>query len=417
MRSVPGVSAQLGRLKEVAARQRMISRLSPATHDDWVPYLGLNRSSIALAGISPKKANSSVNLLLPALAEESLFAGLRTALVFGAHVANGAGMPLRIMYFGASKSPKVAEHLAEVVSTITGLSVNKIELVSIWGVDATPISDSDIWIATYWSTAHAISVACTMGLLSADQVIYLVQDYEPEFFPGSTVSALARATYHAGFRMVVNSTPLRDYIVRREGLDLDESLVFRPELDLVGLSRAAERRKLPDAVRVTFYGRPSKPRNSFDLGISALTFASALFAAARIPVEFVSIGEHHKTISLRNGELRSLGKLEWSKYFDFLAQTDVLLSLQQTPHPSHPPLDAVASGGMAVTNDFGGTRGGTSPRLLARIDDPRSLAAAILEAGEKAMSVPPVRELDIDFVQKLGKPLADVAQVALRPYV
>jgi hypothetical protein len=100
-------------------------------------------------------------------------------------------------------------------------------------------------------------------------------------------------------------------------------------------------------------------------------------------VEFFSAGEDHEDIELGDGRtVTRLGRLAWDRYFDFLSTTSVVLSLQQSPHPSHPPFDAAISGAIAVTNDFGGTRTALHPRIRAVPADTASLSQALVSGIE-----------------------------------
>jgi hypothetical protein len=98
-------------------------------------------------------------------------------------------------------------------------------------------------------------------------------------------------------------------------------------------------------------------------------------------VDFESAGEAHGPFELGDGvTLHSLGKLSWDDYFDRIATTDVVLSLQASPHPSHPPLEAAVSGAVSVTNEFDGTRTGLHPRLVSAAATPEGLGEAVVRA-------------------------------------
>jgi hypothetical protein len=45
--------------------------------------------------------------------------------------------------------------------------------------------------------------------------------------------------------------------------------------------------------------------------------------------------------------------MAWEDYAAFTRSVDLGLTLMYTPHPSYPPLDIAACGGVAVTNRFG----------------------------------------------------------------
>ncbi len=342
-----------------------------------------------------------MNLLVPNLTTTTVFAGVRTALLAASGLASRLGFGLRVLSFGAPPSAEVA---ALVASTI-GESHPRLDVCSAWRLDTLPVGTADVWVATYWTTAHALDVAARNGVLQPERVVYLVQDYEPSFYAASSESSLARSTYHAGFRLLVNSKPLGIVLTAEEGLDVS-GLVFRPHLDLGGVRSAADLRRSQQKLRIGFYGRPSKPRNSFALGVSALRATARELRASGPPaVEFVSVGESHRHVDLGYGHrLASLGKLPWEGYFEFLASCTVMFSLQQTPHPSHIPFDAIASGGFAVTNEVMNSRSGMSERLIATAGSPTALAAGVLDAARLAADSH-FRGVDTQFIEQLGEPL------------
>lgn len=394
------------------ARDRIALRLARRRHEvslaslqegRWQSFEGLTPFSTVLAGIKRRSGTGpSVNVLLPEVGPSSYFAGIRTALLIAAKAAHGLGLPLRVISFGVLPRGGDEDWLSRAITSDLGAALPQVSLTSVWQANQGLYSDNDVWLATYWSTAHALDVAARSGLVRPERVVYLLQDYEAGFFAGSSTSAVVQSTYHAGFLPLVNSTPVATTLERREGLAIPPERVFAPRLDLERL-REASLFPTPDGpFRIGFYGRPSKPRNAFGLGVAALRSVSARL---RDDVEFFSIGEKHPDVALRAGRsLRSIGKVSWAAYFEQIASFDVLLSLQQSPHPSHPPLDMVALGGHSVTNDSEGTRSGISPRLIARANDPDALAEGILEALASP-SVRTPRSFDQSFLPSLGRDL------------
>ena len=81
--------------------------------------------------------------------------------------------------------------------------------------------------------------------------------------------------------------------------------------------------------------------------------------------------------------LRSVGTLTLDDYFAFLNRVDVAVSLQASPHPSHPPLEAAIAGAISITNDFEHTREALHPRLRAVEAHPKVLGEAIVAAIEE----------------------------------
>lgn len=346
------------------------------------PYRELAETSLALAGIRRDAATPSLNLVVNEVREGKAFAGVQTAVATAVKLAARLGVPLRVVMTswtvpGVSErgaAAVIAERFGDVVS----------EVVARERILDADFSSDDFWLATHWKTAHAIDVAVRGGAIRRDRVVYLVQDYEPGFSPWSTEFAVARSTYQAGFELIVNSAPLSRHLEREEGLHVPDERTFAPHLDLALLERVAGARAKSDDITVFFYGRPSKHRNLYRLGIAALKVAAAQLGPDA-KVSFRSAGEKHRNVDLGNGHiLQSLGSLPWGDYFDFISSANVVLSLQHSPHPSHPPFDAAISGARAITNEFYDTRSDLHPFLTAVAADPESLGTALARAVEAA---------------------------------
>ncbi|WP_146077991.1 hypothetical protein [Pseudoclavibacter sp. AY1F1] len=349
-----------------------------------------------------------VTMLLPELRPSAVFAGIDTALKVSAGLAARLGLPLRLVSIGNEIDAKSLEGL---LADIRGRLVQDVELevVGRESLDGLEINTDDYWVATFWTTAHALSSAAKLGLISRSRVVYLVQDYEPGFVAWSTEFALARATYHADFTLVVNSSPLAAYLEANENLSLSPELVFRPQIDL----RETAPAKSSAGLTILFYGRPSKPRNLYGLGVAALQEVASVVDEWQEDVRFISAGEAHTPIELTSkSRLQSVGRLSWDEYFELLSEVDVVLSLQHSPHPSHPPFDALVRGTQAVTNELGGTRGQLSDLLTAAEPRPASLAAGVVAALERVRAGDSI-EPDLAVLSRLGAELSDVLDAAV----
>lgn len=370
-------------------------------------YRGLDAHSLTLAALRTGAVPPVVSLAVPPVDPDKIFAGVATALQASRLLALELDRPLRIVPFGPTQPAKLQEAVHRFLAA-DDLPVPAITVVPEALIAHTTVSADDVWVVTYWTTAHAAQVACQVGRLDPRQVVYLVQDYEPGFKPWSVEHALIRQTYHAGFHHVVNSASLASYLDDREGCGIDPQLVFAPHLELDRLAAAARRRESGGAVRVFFYARPGKPRNLYALGVAALRAAAAELATDGVDWEVVTAGEAHPDIELAGGVVaRSLGTLSWDGYFDLLSSVDVGLTLMHSPHPSHPPLEVAVSGGVAITNELDGARSGFHERITAVPADPRHLAAALAQAVREAAGRP-----SYDFAPppdgSLGLPLSDV---------
>ena len=373
-------------------------------------YEGLGGSSLELSRITTGPTTPCVNLVLADIVADGIFAGVRTALQAGASLADATARPLRIVLASAQDPARDLGAVRTLVLEQFPDLDDRLSIVSGAFLPHTVVSADDIWVVTYWTTAHAAQVACRLGVLDPDHVVYLVQDYEPGFSAWSSSFALTRMTYHAGFHHLVNSLPLARYLERHEGLVTDPSHVFGPALELDRLAEVAASRRSSATARIFFYGRPSRPRNLYPIGITALRVAVDQLAAQGVPVDVVSAGHAQDDVDLGHGvALRSAGMLSWSDYYALLGTVDVGLSLQHSPHPSHPPFDLAVSGARAVTNDFDGSRNRLHPGIRAVECDPDGLGAAVAAAAREALAQGP-RPYEAPSVDELGGALDAAVQ-------
>ena len=358
-------------------------------------FSALTESSLALAVISiDESADARLNVVFSEFDPAAIFAGVHTALLAAVGLAARLGLPLRLVILSEVATDDLArrasEYLADKHPDIDVAIVIRRRLHD------EVFSPRDFWLATHWTTAHALQAAVAAEHVSAERVAYIIQDYEPGFNAWSTHYDVARNTYHAGFVPIVNSAPLLTYLVREEKLQIDPALHFAPAFDRERLASVASARRPRDTVRVLFYGRPSKPRNLYQLGVAALKSAVVQMGEDVTRVEFLSAGEQHAAVDLGSGvKLTSVGKMAWDDYFDFLATADVVLSLQGSPHPSHPPLESAVSGARAVTNDFAGTSDALHPHLIVTVAEPVALGTALATAIRDTLRSGPLPFADV----------------------
>ena len=336
----------------------------------------LSEGSLSLAAIAPTATPPHLNLVLSELNPDGMFAGVSTALDVAAKLADELGLDVRVVVLTGRFHDENAERARTVLSDRWRRPV---VVVTREQISRTAFGADDYWLVTHWTTAHAAQVAAQAGVIAPHRTLYLIQDFEPAFTGWSTPYSVARATYDAGFHHLVNSRPLADYLAGA-GVPFSEDLVFAPEIPV---ERFAALKPSPrgDRIRVLFYGRPSKPRNLYVLGLAALEYAVQKLGPIAREVIFESAGEGHEPMALSDEvTLDSLGRLSWDDYFERIATTDVVLSLQASPHPSHPPLEAAVSGAVSVTNEFDGTRAALHPRLMAAAATPEGLGEALVTA-------------------------------------
>jgi hypothetical protein len=219
-----------------------------------------------------------------------------------------------------------------------------------------PIARRDVFIATFWPTAlFAIDArawqATTYGT-APRSFAYVIQDFEPGFYPRSSQHLLARATYDAPKSTIaIFNTTVLQRAFHDHGLRFSREYTFEPQL-APGLRDALATPPIPRSRRIVVYGRPSKPRNGFGLIVDGLRAWRATYEHAA-DWTVVSAGEPHGDIDLgHDAVLRSVGKLSFAEYADLLRSSAIGVSLMISPHPSYPPLEMSHLGLLVLTNRY-----------------------------------------------------------------
>lgn len=303
-------------------------------------------------------AEYRINLLVASAAPGSAYGGVQTAIDLFRALA-GSGDRRRIISLDPLDRVAI-EAFPDFRPVVAGDDpADASQLVSIAPPDAEtlPVGPRDVFVTTFWPTAaFALDVrgwqASTFGRVP-DWFVYLIQDYEPAFYPRSAQQLLARATYGSGPSTIAifNTTLLQDEF-HATGIRFATEFSFEPRLPAV-LRDLPARPAGGRSRTILVYGRPSKPRNAFPLIVDGLRAWRASYPDAdRWSV--VSAGETHVDIDLGGGVvMRSLGKLDLASYADLLREASIGVALMVSPHPSYPPLEMAQLGLLVLTNRFG----------------------------------------------------------------
>jgi glycosyltransferase involved in cell wall biosynthesis len=135
---------------------------------------------------------------------------------------------------------------------------------------------ADVVLATGWQTAYPVA-----GLPGCKLKSYLVQDYEPDFYPVSAQRTWAEETYTMGYPCITASPWLSDLMRERFGATAES---FELGVDHQTY-RALDVER--DDRTVIFYSRPSTPRRATELGLLAL----GELAERQPDVRFVLFGD------------------------------------------------------------------------------------------------------------------------------
>jgi hypothetical protein len=332
-------------------------------------------------------ADPRLTVLMPHLALARMTGGPNTILNVAGRLA-GRGVGLRFVSVAGPTDADTdalrrhAEQLAE-----TALPPDRVSFEGAGeGGGALRIGPRDMLMATWWPTAHVARAA--LGRIGGEAFIYLIQDYEPGFYPWSAKHAMAAATYGFPHRAVVNEHFLLDYLLgQRVGQfgrpgAADRAIAFEPAVDRTLFHpqpRVGERRRL------LFYARPRNDRNLFELGLRALRDVAAAGLLPPDRWEVVAIGATFEELALAPGvRLVQAPWLAYEAYAEELRTSDVLLALMLSPHTGYPALEMAACGRLVVTNEFGpktaDALGSLSPMLHAAAPEPVALAEALARA-------------------------------------
>jgi glycosyltransferase involved in cell wall biosynthesis len=348
-----------------------------------------------------------LNVLVPGLAMKHMSGGPNTAVNFAYRLA---ALGLRVR-FVATDAPIEPDHSIfwEHARALTGIGE---PLYNVELVDASDragplqIGEHDVFMATAWWTAQIAKYAVRHTRHS--RFIYLIQDYEPLLHPASTQSALCEETYRLDYIPIVNSSLLAEFLVSSKigrFADADfarKTIAFEPAVDRtrffpVAAARPGTKRRL------LFYTRPmSGLRNLYEMGVAALQKVVAERILDPNEWEFVGMGEAFAPVPLGGGAvLQPAPWLNFDAYAQQVRESDVLLSLMLSPHPSYPPLEMAACGKPVVTTAYCNKTPERLSRISPHIIAVEATVEGIAEGLVTAIGRVGTGETDVDSVSAL----------------
>lgn len=354
-----------------------------------------------------KRATARTVILVPSLNPAEIFAGIATAIDIGLQLAArghrvvfvATDLPIasrtRTETFIQNRARSISQGASIGFDLFCGVTENELVL-----------SRDDRIVATAWWSAHLAHGIIRDAGLQHEDFIYLIQDYEPGFYAWSPEFANAQASYSLKHVPVFNTSILRDYFHALGLVDISApAFSFQPAIDIPRY--AGLRRKQNEVPRLVVYGRPEVARNLFSVAIEAVDDFLGQAAIAPSQIELLSVGLKHPDVCLSRGHrIRSLGKIPWDDYGDFLAGVDIGVSLMLSPHPSHPPIEMAASGARVITNRFGNKDLSALAAGITSVEPTSGEVARALNAVWKLGDVP-AQDRNIDL-QSLGRPISQM---------
>ena len=231
------------------------------------------------------------------------------------------------------------------------------------------IEDAHGIFATAWETAYPVLASPARG-----QRFYLVQDFEPYFYPAGTEWLLAEATYRFGFHHVTAGRWLSERLRNEYGVPADP-FAFGRDLTY-GLDPAV---RPEERTGVCFYARPHTPRRAHQLAVMALD----LFAQHHPDVDIHLYGSDVKRLPFAaiNHGIRTPEQLN-----DMYNRSIAGLVLSAT-NVSLVPHEMLAAGCVPVVNDAEQNRMVLdNPHVAYAPATPFELAAKLCELVERPLA-------------------------------
>ena len=297
-----------------------------------------------------------INLVTDSLAENGLFGGVSTSVVFAILLANYFCCPLRVITRDSASSASVLLKIAQ---------LNQIKINTVYEVNnfnyafeknpkyRLPVSESDLFVATSWWSAWTIR-----EVSRRKKYIYLIQEYEKIFYPnGDEHRLIDKVFFDEKMIPVINTDLLYQFFKENNYQHIaNNGISFEPTF----LSGAFKKNTPPTLSKkdkkkfnLFFYSRPNVPKNLFYTGLELIETAVVLGIINPDEWEFFFAGTNSRNVVLAQQiQPKCLGKLTWPEYLEFLGTIDLGISLMVAPTPSYPPIDVAVAGGVALTNQY-----------------------------------------------------------------
>ncbi len=321
-----------------------------------------------------------------------LFEGLQDATTYGGHASmlqfacalHAAGRRVRIVGVDV---PADRSLLSRAAREIDGAA----SLIDIDYADVSDrmrpidVSPDDRFVATSWWTMHVADHA--RRRLAAPPPLWIVQEYEPLFYPAGSFAAAARAAYDMPHAALVSTPLLADFLAARSiGAARHgwPTVVFQNPLTTIEPPDQASLAR-PTIRRLLAYLREA-PRNLSETVIAGIELANR---RGDLPADWSVTGiggdlTRTSRLDLAGGRaIEMFDRLSPGRYRAMLRSHDVGVALQDTPHPGLVALDMAAAGMTVVSSTYEGKTAAAlaaiSPNIVGVAPTPADLADAIAQ--------------------------------------
>ncbi|MBX9718891.1 MAG: glycosyltransferase, partial [Microbacteriaceae bacterium] len=276
---------------------------------------------------------TTVNWFIPDI-DMPFFGGLNTAFRLAAWMQREHGVHHRfVVLSGVHSDEYVRSAVAAAYPELAGSDVHYYD-----GTDTSneAVPGADMAVATLWLTAPHVVKSTGVA-----RKFYLVQDYEPAFYPASSMYAMAEETYRMGLYGLCNTTSMHRVYQAHGG----SSRAFAPAVDRALFNPAGRREKHADEPVTIFAYARDHFRNCWELVFAALTEVKQKHGDN---VRIVVAGARHLPAS---ADFVDLGLLDYRATAALYRETDIGITMQISRHPSYLPLELMASGAAMVAPD------------------------------------------------------------------
>ncbi len=331
------LTEMLGRSMEVFYQRNETGEahaLSLASNADRELAEEVRRGHKAVKG---RREVEAVNWFVPEF-QSPFYGGIHTVFRLADHLATRHGVQSRFMVMTGPVDHDKRWYRSGITAAFPSLAESPIVYHDSFAFDPNDVPPADAAVATMWTTAYF--AARTPGQARR---FYLIQDFEPMFYPAGTLYALAEHSYRLGLYGLCNTGHLADLYRDRYGGAADH---FWPAVDGSVFHPRGRIEPDPDRpVTVFIYARPGHLRNCWELAARAVRLVKDELAD---DVRIVTAGswtfpEHMDAL------ITHVGQLDYRETGPLYRTCDIGVALTTSEHPSYLPLELMASGAAVVS--------------------------------------------------------------------
>lgn len=274
------------------------------------------------------------NWYLPSF-DNPFYGGIMTILRLADYLYRTHGIKQRFLICGSAQKEEVRANLIRAFERLADAEV--LILDSTEAIINIPASDYSI--ATLWTTAYVL-----VGVHNTGYKFYMIQDFEPTFYPAGSTYAQAELSYRFGFYGIANTQSIKEIYENNYG---GTAVVLKPNIDQAVFHSGTDERPLTTK-RLFYYARPGTPRNGFELAAAALKKVKAKHGES-VDIVCAGAGWNPTDFGL-NDVVRTVGMLPYAATGDLYRSCHVGFVMMMTKHPSYLPFELMACGSLVVTN-------------------------------------------------------------------